>query len=388
MKPSTNTYRVGEASKLGVSVDAVTRFYRTQWKRRIALGLPSFYRWQFCAPPENNRQDTSCVILDRNDDIVGIMGVNKRAFILNGKTVKAAELTTWVISSHLQGRGLGFRMLSYLQQTYDVLVGLGITADALPLYMTSGFQFMQSIPRFVRVYDLSAISDYVEIDKLGKRLLRKQKNTANIEYNYRLASESDLKCFPEIVPKSLNNYIRNSATIKWRYVNHPFFNYEIYMIESQGGKAVVVLRVDDVAGMRIVHIVDCFGIEQTMPAAVKFVDDYCKENNASVADFYCTSSFISRHFRQVGWFSILDDKWFKFIGLFHPPEMRTPPTTSMVYWARNDMIDLMDISRLYLTKGDLDMDRPTIAAYSALGVVDEIRQLEYGKSSVTPSQNS
>ncbi len=130
--------------------------------------------------------------------------------------------------------------------------------------------------------------------------------------------------------------------------------------------AGVVFRVDKVEGMKIVHVMDCFGDDADMPAVLTFIDDYCREAGAHVVDFYCTSSRVNRYFRAHGWFSIQDDKCFRFIHLFHPPELREPPTTSLVYWAREDMSSLMDTNRLCVTKQDLDLDRPTAATYETL----------------------
>jgi hypothetical protein len=42
-----STITVGNADDLGIAPEAVCRFYGDNWKRRIALELPSFYRWQF-----------------------------------------------------------------------------------------------------------------------------------------------------------------------------------------------------------------------------------------------------------------------------------------------------------------------------------------------------
>ncbi|MBT5752456.1 MAG: hypothetical protein HOI33_07075, partial [Rhodospirillaceae bacterium] len=61
--------------------------------------------------------------------------------------------------------------------------------------------------------------------------------------------------------------------------------------------------------------------------------------------------------------SILEDSFFQFIHLFHPPEMRSPPTTSLVVWARDEMQGLRDMENLYIAKGDMDLDRPTADTY-------------------------
>jgi hypothetical protein len=48
--------------------------------------------------------------------------------------------------------------------------------------------------------------------------------------------------------------------------------------------------------------------------------------------------------------------------------MRTPPTTSLILWAKDDIGALLDRSRLYVTKGDCDMDRPTTLYLEKKGI--------------------
>ncbi len=377
MAGTSKSYRIEEAGDLGVPVEEVCAFYRDHSEREIALGLPSFYRWQFCDPPENDGQDASCIVVRDDDEVLGVMGVNRRTFWLGGKPRKAAELTTLVVSERFQGRGLGFRIVGFLQETYDVVLGFGLTYQAAMIYMTTGHQYVRCVPRFVRVFDMEAIAEYAQIEKLGKRLIARWKNVEKIAYTVRSVEAAELAACVRFLEESFNHFTRDANSLTWRYNRHPFFAYEAYLVESRGAEAAVIVRVDDVAGMRIVHVIDCFGSDVALPGAVSFIDDFCREKSASVADFTCTAPVISRHFRAAGWFSILDDSWFQFINLFYPPESRTPPTTSMAFWARNDMIDLMDTARLYVTKGDVDMDRPTIAHYRSAGVVDELNELGF-----------
>jgi len=50
-------------------------------------------------------------------------------------------------------------------------------------------------------------------------------------------------------------------------------------------------------------------------------------------------------------------------------ELRSPPTTSLIYWSRDNFEDMADTSRLYITKQDADLDRPTMGTYEKLSGV-------------------
>ncbi len=360
-----STITVGNAGDLGVAVEDLCCFYGDNWKRRIALEVPSFYRWQFMKAPRNGGHDRCCVVVD-GGEILGVMGLNERPFQLDGAERESAELTTWVVKEDAQGRGLGKRIIAYLQERYEVLLGMGITDAALPLYRSSGFGYMRQIPRFVRVFDAEAIAPYARMDRLAKSLIRKYRDPERAEYRAEAKPARELASIAAGMESSFNLFLRDGDHLRWRYEDHPVFSYQAHLARGGGSGAGVIFRADEVEGMKIVHVMDCFGDDADMPAALTFIDDYCREKSAHVVDFYCTSARVNRHFHHGGWFSIRDDECFRFIHLFHPPELRDPPTTSLVYWARDGMRSLMDTDRLYVTKEDLDLDRPTAETYEKL----------------------
>ncbi len=370
-----STITVGNADDLGIAPEAVCRFYGDNWKRRIALEVPSFYRWQFMEPPRNAGHDRCCVVVD-NGEILGVMGLNERPFRLDGVAREGAELTTWVVDKKAQGRGLGKRIITYLQERYEVLLGMGITDAALPLYRASGFGYMGQIPRFVRVFDAEAIAPYAQMDRLAKSLIRKYRDPERSEYKVEAKPARDLASIVAGMESGFNLFLRDGDHLRWRYEDHPVFSYQAHLVRGGGSGTGVVFRTDEVEGMKIIHVMDCFGDDADMPAVLTFIDDYCREAGAHVVDFYCTSTRVNRHFRARGWFSIQDDECFRFIHLFHPPELREPPTTSLVYWARGDMSSLMDVGRLYVTKQDLDLDRPTATTYETLKTTKEARAVQ------------
>lgn len=359
--PMMRSYAIGEPNELGVSSDAVARFYQINWPRRIALGDSDFYEWQFRHPPENQGQDCCCVAVDPDGTILGVMGLNRRSFLLNGKALMGAELTTWIVAADARHKRVGGRIMKFLQGNYELLMGMGITEEALSPYVRSGFRYMQHIPRFVRAYDLEAIKPYTQTTVLGQRLARSRSRRPPGRFHASEVPAGDLAAMAKEFSSQCNMFIRNEVALSWRFDQHPSFRYRAFNVRGNGSGIGVVIRVDNIENLRIAHVVDCFGDTRDTPAALDFIDDFCRQNDIHVADFYCTGSFIFRYFMAAGWFSILDDYFFQFIHLFHPPEFRTPPTTSLVYWCRNEMAELMDTGRLYVTKADMDLDRPTMA---------------------------
>ncbi|WP_245395130.1 hypothetical protein [methane-oxidizing endosymbiont of Gigantopelta aegis] len=74
--------RVGSPSELSVNSEKVTAFFKNEWTRPISLGDNKFYNWQFIKTPYQNHEDSCCIVIDDNSEILGVMGVNDRSFRL------------------------------------------------------------------------------------------------------------------------------------------------------------------------------------------------------------------------------------------------------------------------------------------------------------------
>lgn len=361
---------IGEASELNIAPQKVCDFYAQHWKRRIALSRLSFYQWQFISSPSDAGKDRCMVAFDESSNqLCGAMGLNSRPFFLEGVEKKGAELTTWIVEEKYWSRGIGPGILKKIQEKYDVLIGMGISDMALPIYMLLGFRFLRAIPRHVKVFNFDAIKKYAQYQPLAERLIKQWHGLGNdVRFKLEPVTDDRIKGIEEIAQRKLNHFSRQHKFLEWRYSKHPLFKYKQFFIQSTNsskGKGVYVcLREEtNIDNLRILHVLDCIGDENDMAAAVSFIQNYSIENNIYLADFYCTTTHISRYFTTAGWFSIVDDAYFQFPHLFHPIELTIPPTTSLAYWSKDNQLDLANISKLYITKQDADFDRPTLETY-------------------------
>lgn len=350
---------IGSAEELGISIEEIAAFYDKHWPRKICLGLPGFARWQFVSPPEQEGRCLACVAV-AGTEFVGLMGLHERSFRLGGNVRRAAELTTWIVAPTAKGRGVGPQMLDYLQAKYELLLGSGISDEALSVYLRKGFNYWRFIPRYFRVWDIGAVKPYSRVTPLGEKLAkyRMAKIPPKIHGARRIAAEEIV--FGQGLLGDLNLYNRTASHFAWRYDQHPVYSYETYLI---GESAYVVLRRDEIEGMRFAHITEVAALPEDMQKLLEFLEFYAQEHSLAAMDFTCTSSSFGRHFISSGWFSSVDEPMFAFISLFHPPELRDPQTTSLIYWSKNQQSILADWGKLHLVKGDLDLDRPTIHFY-------------------------
>lgn len=346
---------------MGVSPAEIQRFYESNWNRKIALSNPEYYAWQFINNPLNPGED-ECAVALYDGKLCGVMGANSRYFYRGGERVLGGELTTWIVSEDMRGKGVGPKILGFLVDKYDVLIGMGITREALPIYLRQGFRFLRSIPRYLRVMDYAAIAEYAAADALGVKLAESRK--APIISSETIVSSLDAGSLNEVFLEFARRYqlfSRENADFRWRYEDHPVYDYEsrLLTVKQSGKRAVIVTRSQDLPnGQKMLRVIDVFGDDEAIVPVLAYLDARCLEEGYAIADFFCTSSRITSKFVANGWFSVLDEECFQFPHLFEPIELRVPATTSLIYWARQDLDRLVDLSTVYITKEDADLDRP------------------------------
>jgi hypothetical protein len=251
-------------------------------------------------------------------------------------------------------------------------MGMGSTRMSLPLLLKKGFRYLRTIPRYMKVFDFDAVRNHAKYDSLAMELIGQWAELGGASFDAQEINQGFPACsISSVLQDRFNHFSREMPFLEWRYSRHPAFEYKQFFVRSTDGNrgegAYVCLREErSVEDLNLVHIMDCVGDEEDIPSAIGFIQHYCKENNIHLADFYCTSPRVNRFFIASGWLSINDDKFFQFPHLFHPLEYRDPPTTSLVYWSNAGFHELADMSKLYVTKQDVDLDRPTLATFDRL----------------------
>jgi ribosomal protein S18 acetylase RimI-like enzyme len=350
------------AHKLGVTNAQIADFYKNNWHRPIALSDPKFINWQFGVQSENH-----CVVAIADSKIIGIMAVTPRVFLYNSNSFNGAELSTWVVSSKARGLGIGKKILQLLQSTFQVLVGTGITDAAVPIYLSRGFSFFAYIPRYIYVSNFQKIKNLTKFDFEAERLTRSRRTKPPVHFVSKNSNASELSAISDAF--TFIGFKRGGDYCQWRYEHHPLFNYEFYLITSESGdKAGIVLREDTNEDTGFIHLCDLFGDQQAILSAVCFLEQYAKSKGAAFIDATVTDGKTIAAFRQRGWISAVDDNYVQIPSLFYPLEIRTPATTSLIFWATDNVPCAFDLSTMSLTKGDLDLDRPTLDFYENIGL--------------------
>lgn len=356
---------VGPAHEIGVSSSSIRQFYSENWNRKIPIMEEKYYEWNFIQAPLNALEDKCCVAIDDDGEILGVMGLNERTFFFKGKKYHGAELTTWIVRVRAQKRGVGPAILNYLKSQYEILLGMGITPDAVSIYLRNGFRFLNPVPRYMKVFNLKNIEHLAYTDNRTNKILRYWKdNYFQIENDY-----NEVEVSSELIDTISTNatglyncFSRGVKEIEWRYKQHPTYSYVIKTFTSPNNfedPALLVYRIQNLpGGIKIAHILDLFGSVNAMKSVLSFIDIKFPEFGIDFVDFYSTLGIHQGIMLSQGWFSLGNDDFFSFPHLFNPIELRNPASNSLVFWSKENKSELFNFSLNYFSKQDCDFDRP------------------------------
>ena len=348
--------KIGFASDLGVRSAEIIDFYKLHWQRKIALSDQKFHGWQFEMAP-NNKGANSCVVAVNETGLLGVMGLNRRNFYFSSNQLNGAELTTWVVDQRIKGAGAGAKILNFITDQFDVLFGMGISQDALPIYIRSGFHYLRYIPRYIHVVDAKKVLNVSDHAKYASKLV-KDSYYQQVQLHVEKICWRDQESNPFVEG---NHFSRSVEDLIWRYESHPYFKYVTYKVSNGSNSfGYVVLRKEITDDIRILHVIDILGSESTFESSIAFVECYAHENRFWAVDAYSTLSKLNKYFNCRSWLSAVDSSFVNVPHLFHPLEVRSPATTSLIYWCKNPDVNFYDIGNLYVTKQDCDLDRPTM----------------------------
>lgn len=226
---------------------------------------------------------------------------------LNGLSINGGELTTWMISEKLQGTGMGTKIVQYCQSQYDALTGFGISGASLRVFRRQDFRFIRQIPRFIKVLNFEPLKKYTKYDPLAQDLIDRWAVKKSSKFEIVDISEATLEISNNYLKQNFNHFSRDSTHLTWRYQNHPYFLYKQFVISSSpknhGTPVFLCLREElSLADFKILHVLDFFGADENIPAAINFLENYAAEHNFDLIDFYCTASSINSHFINFGFF--------------------------------------------------------------------------------------
>ncbi len=345
------------------------------WRRGHLLAREEgLLRWQHRLPGDTER--LSVLVAREGEQIVGALGVIVVPFCLHGRRSSGAWLTTWIATPEARRRQGGLLLLrAALEQPFGFVGTTGANETALRIYRALGFSIRESIPRWARVISEEALAGL-----LGERPAPygeppsppaphgEPSPPAPDSVWISTWSEAHAERWDELwesrlAPKLVGTW-RDSAYLRWRFLEHPRFSYAVRVAEDRGGslRGLAVHRIADIRGAegRVVRVLDLLGDREAATALVGDAIAAGARAGAAFAEFYCTSAAVAEPLEACG-FAFEPEPTSALPALFEPLNFEIPPILTGAFRAGEGLggdAALFESRELYITRSDCDQDRP------------------------------
>ena len=370
-----------------VDVAPLMRFIGTQWRARHILSHDEpLLRWQFAPELLRGRDAPGPTVLLAllGGEIVGMLGLTGFDLNLTGVRSPAAWLSHWFVALAYRGFNVALRLILAARDLgIAALVTLGSNEVSTKVLERLGFEVIPSLPRWVGVFDAAAAAELVcganpkvsfeDALRSCRGYLVEPKGAGVPQGGLQpggwspvAAAEWD-RLWNERLAKHLVGASRDAAYLRWRYVEHPRFEYEVRFAQRDTDGAVegmAAFRVEQVRdrATRVLRIVEFLGSAAGEATLVRAIIEAARDSGAAIADFYCSSARTAQAFERAGFKrEIADSPGVALPSRFQPLEAEHLPITVLARlpppWG-GTLRELVEDGRLYITKSDGDQDRP------------------------------
>lgn len=350
-------------------------FIDAYWKKGHILGRDAeLLLWQH--PPRGDGTLPVLTAFDPAGDIRGILGIIPVPFCAHGERHPGSWLTTWVVMPEERNTHLGLALLrDAMDQTPGLVGTLGGNAITMRILRALRYHADDSVPRWVRPLDLAAFESLIAAAGLdapqeaweawGSAAGAPVPAAGGFEvagWSEDVAASWDDAWRSRFASKIVGTW-RDAEYLRWRYVEHPRFRYEVRFARRPGGpiEGLLVFRLQRVQDRDegIVRIVELLGEPAAADELVASVLAETDDGATAFADFYCTSPRFAAPFERAG-FVREPVAGLTLPALFQPLDARRTALTA-AFWAADDVAGGTEVfagGDVYFTRSDCDQDRP------------------------------
>lgn len=314
----------------------IKRFIDESWKKNHILAREEgFFEWQYTS----DKLDYVLGI-DTEGNIQGMLG------FISYSDGDDRDIATSMWKANPGTGFLGIKLLLYVldEEPHRTLFSPGInvkTSHAIYKRMKIATGKMNQWYRLRKgeSYSVSKIVDaripeYIHVhEAVAVRYFTLEDLTEDFDFGKYVSKQS--------VPYKSLQYLRR------RYFEHPMYKYLIYGIKLDGSEtnAIIVLRIQECNGARVLRFVDCIGNTETLGSITHFLDELLDEFSAEYIDMY-EKGVDGDILRNAGWIK-LDETDNIIPNYFAPYEQINVD----INYCTSD-------ENIILFRGDGDQDRP------------------------------
>ena len=262
----------------------VSRFINIEWKKdHILSKSKDLFDWQYL----NKNKTYNFVVLKNKNEICGVLGfIPSSRYDKNLFKENVLWLALWKISNKIKIKGIGLKMLAFLQKNVNHIgIGVnGINKDHPSMYRALG-------------YKSDNLNHYYSVNKNCDLKIISSPKDYNHPYpnpigsNWILLNENVIKNFKEIYSYKILSHSPIKKTAYYflnRYIKHPFYDYQVYIIPSidQKEAALISIRIDKIDKSKVLRIVDFYGNIEILNYAGYGLEKIINKSSIEYVDFF------------------------------------------------------------------------------------------------------
>lgn len=327
--------------------------YRPQYVMRDRR----LFAWQFGCREHSETAHVVCAY--SADRLVGILGY-RPTDVFWGDTksrLTGAWMANWMVTPEHR-HGAGALMMRRLMEKYDILLGQGAGKMNVPIAKVLKFSIFDRIPRFIAVFDADKARDYLVSAADMPPYAAPSSPEAYVSDSLPEGYAPDWSAYPGLAYGT----VRDATYLRWRYVNHPIFRYEIKCAGSPLRPAICVYRIEETRGdvrHRVGRLTEFFFPQDAEGArnglaALSATLTHLQSAGCVFADHYSSAAFTHSVITATGMVAATDLP----LATRLSPFERTHHHQNLEVWCRMANGAPTQLGDVYVTKADGDQDRP------------------------------
>lgn len=305
-----------------------------------------------------------------DNKIVGLLGVMPFEVNNKGNMGVGCSLTNWIVHPDYRNTGAGFALFQKVKDhNPEMILSLGINSTVAKLYKKMKWDVLDNVPRWIGI-----VNKQKTIDKMlnGNEFPLRYWNELkplSTSTNYRISGQINEERWDEFYSRFFSKktigFSRDFKFIKWRYLDHPQFNYQILTCvdKDDNYKGLAIVRIESIFNQteRIGRVVEFIAEDQD--SSVLLANAICElDRDVLFFEFYCFSTVSTWGLESIGFKRILDSANDSLVvpTRFQPLDLKI---TNMIaaFSVQSTIVNQLNYAKescFYITKGDSDQDRP------------------------------
>lgn len=361
----------------------ISTFLDEFWaKEHVYVRTRSLFDWTFHRSTHWNPDQYSFAVAEDETGLTGILGGIPFTFNRFGKTSQGVWIVNYVIRpDHRKGPAALQLLGTFRKPEFDPVIAFGINPATSAIYRVLRGRVLPEIPRLVMILPeaqnrfaaLLTVAhpewSHSRANEMASFFTSGFRDSGRVHAQSELPTNWDEVDWPEIAQTTVGA-ARNSEFLKWRYLDHPNFEYKFVSVPEGDRYGLLVWRLEMIQRNtengrvnfdRIGRLVEFLPVSDSNAEKLvsAFVRDL-RESGGFAADFYSFHGPARQYLQNVGFTpTAMHSEGDAIPSRFQPLDGKGGGILSAMF-LQQDLPECSDASDCpwYWTKSDSDQDRP------------------------------